>query len=229
MRHKNTLFTLVELLVVITIISILAGLLLPALSRAVGQARAVKCASQMKQYGLIFLQYLDDSNNWYPNRQWGTQTLAYIGDRGIGRCPEAPRTNLNDLAIHLSYGYPGVYFDNIAVGFANAIHPDYAVRDSQVVFPYEKCVMVEYWTQNTMLPGVLTWSDFSALNDQAVTSMHQGKCNLLFADSHVKSLKVWGSKVKYNSPLCVQWGQWVGAPGPDMYPLWCPKRELHWR
>ena len=60
---KRIRFTLVELLVVITVIAILAGLLLPALKMARDRAAAINCASSMKQQGIGVHYYLDDNNN----------------------------------------------------------------------------------------------------------------------------------------------------------------------
>jgi prepilin-type N-terminal cleavage/methylation domain-containing protein/prepilin-type processing-associated H-X9-DG protein len=58
-------FTLVELLVVITIIGILIGLLLPAVESARESARSTQCKSNLKQLGLAYMQYLDE-NKVYP-------------------------------------------------------------------------------------------------------------------------------------------------------------------
>lgn len=58
-------FSLVELLVVIAIIAILAALIFPAFSRAKDRARALSCASRLKEIGLAMDMYVSD-HNIYP-------------------------------------------------------------------------------------------------------------------------------------------------------------------
>ena len=100
LTHRNA-FTLVELLVVISIIALLIALLLPALGQARATAQQAACLSNHKQIGLAFATYEQTYTDWVPggidpgnaagfekrsmtnHSAWVGKLFPYLGSNGV--------------------------------------------------------------------------------------------------------------------------------------------------
>ncbi len=147
---KRKAFTLVELLVVIGIIAVLIAILLPALQRAKEQANRVKCAANLKQFGVAFQLYTTDNKGrfpacgaeglpedwiwWQPNRRINDGPLVkYLGkafNKALHICPS------DDVESH--------------PGGANAYKYSYTLNYNLSGYPYGSNSVVKYCKQTSI-------------------------------------------------------------------------------
>jgi len=134
-RGNRKAFTLVELLTVIAVVALLAGLLLPALSKAKGRAHRTTCLNNLKQMGLASLLYAGDDkrgafsntlNDGNDDQNW--LHPAYVTTLKTFSCPSTRfrvrpdvfdtnstpnQVRLLDLSRYAGSGTIGNYGDNL--------------------------------------------------------------------------------------------------------------------
>ena len=195
-RHSNMMaFTLIELLVVIAIIAILAGLLLPAMSKAKESARGAICASNLRQMGLASQLYLNDHRGRLPSfRDWlcvkvGDLTtgklFAFAGDKKVYLCPtdQAEMASRKRIVVQNSGG-PGGRIARRDYSFAMNCGLCHQEETSTFVAPAQTMLFME---------AQMATNDYSGqvgptFGSRTLTTRHNKRGNYAMTDGHVERM-----------------------------------------
>ena len=214
-------FTLIELLVVVAIIAILAGLLIPVLSKAKLHATGASCLANQKTLGLSYFMYAEDHNGklvgpsngkgqWVESPAFVTAALdvkqqalrdgllfPYINSVDAYHCPsDRRRDDPAQLAFRSYSGHNGLFSVKLL---------------QEIINPTRKYIFVEDYDPRGYNLG--TWSMHDPLQldkfdwEDPLATWHNNRTTLSFADGHAEK-HVWtdGRTVKYF--------KWVVANSP---------------
>lgn len=218
MKHLSAprrAFTLIEILVVIAIIGLLSALLFPVFARVREEGRKTSCLSNMKQLGIAFQQYAQDSRGKYPLAgqfgNWAKGSGTWVAGPAGSPIADLGSQEPNDKKADIEGGALFPYVKSTAVyicpsntdGEAKGLSYSMncavaALSSSRIRSPGDIVLLIDEEKANDgyffavsdgtgpiNLSGSTTATGPTTSTD-ALTKKHNGGGNLLFADGHVK-------------------------------------------
>ena len=217
-KKSNIAFTLVELLVVISIIGLLAGLAVPAISNGLKSSKAGACLSNLHQIGVATMAYAADNSFKLPDAgagspEWATTLASFISTdtkskKSIFVCPGCEKQVQEGTAttVAVTYGMHGGLMPKGGV----ASNLSSVVRTTEVILAADMCQdpgnkgWSPYCIENpsivtsqsggrsgsiNLTTPIATSTDADAGNNPWMRYRHSGKVNVVMCDGHAEAIK----------------------------------------
>lgn len=197
MSKRLKAFTLVELLVVITIIGLLAALSFGAYGRVISQRNQAESAARLRQWGVALGAYVAENNGALPRRGQGVQAVTqldraedwfnalppYLGQLGYGELVKSgrrPREDDRSIFVRPGAKDPGVSGAFLSYAMNMNLSPWNIPAPTQLA-AIERPVVTVFLAES---PGAYA-STYPSTRPFGCVAPHAGKGNVLFLDGHV--------------------------------------------
>jgi len=245
LRSKNA-FTIIELLVVVAILCILAGMLLPTLSNARETARDTSCKSLLRQYAFATKMYstrhdgvMPDSYRW---ADYGSlpQYMMQVSMTGFTRCPGSGVTeSLSRMGTIEAKDKDG---NTVTLSVSIGANENALSASARPTSGGPKA----FWVREDQIrpsngpanpAKTIIWADWQKDSAGAITApivkpggtakmgtlcfRHQGHCNAAFLDGHVGTLTPLIETINHGHDLAPG-ASWGPAGGGALYKCYYP-------